>query len=291
MSDSKQDKVIGFIGLGLMGRHMAGHLLKAGYSLNVYDRVKASAEELMAKGAVWRSSVAELAAASRMVITIIGFPKDVEEVYFGPAGVIENAQAGARIIDMTTSSPELARRIYAAAAERGLAALDAPVSGNAPEALLSIMVGGDGPVFEEIKPIFEVMGKTVVFQGPAGSGQHCKMCNQIAIAANMMGVCEAISYARKNGLDPENVLSSIKNGAAGSAQLTNMGPRMIKGDFQPGFFVKNFIKDLEIAAASSRSRDLDTPALELALSMYHRLRDLGHENLGTQALLKLYLDD
>ncbi|MFN2351759.1 MAG: NAD(P)-dependent oxidoreductase [Kiritimatiellia bacterium] len=284
-------KNIGFIGLGVMGQSMAGHLLDAGHKLRLFTRTPAKAQPLLDRGARWADSPADLARDCDKVFTIVGFPRDVEEVYLGPAGLIENMQPGTVLTDMTTSSPELARRIATAAAERGGQALDAPVSGGdkgAREATLSIMVGGDRGPFERILPLLQCMGRNIVYQGPAGSGQHCKMCNQIAIASNMLGVCEAMAYARQSGLDPQTVLQSISTGAAGSWSLSNLAPRMLAGDFNPGFYVKHFIKDMTIAAESADGLALETPGLDLALQLYRRLAEQGHADDGTQALYRLF---
>jgi len=282
---------IGFIGIGVMGKSMAGHLLAAGHRVYVYTRTKVKAEELLSRGAVWRDSPAEIAASGEAVITMVGYPSDVEQVYFGEGGLIANSRPGTLLIDMTTSSPALAKRIYDAAKERGLRALDAPVSGGdvgAREARLSIMVGGDRDAFEAARPIFELMGKNIVLQGGPGAGQHTKMVNQIAIASGMLGVCEAIAYAEKAGLDPSAVLSCIETGAAASWSLSNLGRRIIAGNFEPGFFVKHFIKDMKIALDSAAEMGLDLPGLALAKQMYERLSSLGYADKGTQALYKLY---
>ncbi len=282
---------IGFAGLGVMGKSMAGHILDAGYELHVYTRTKSSADELISRGCIWENSVRELAQACEAVITIVGFPDDVKQIYFGKDGLLANMDAGNIVIDMTTSSPELAVRIYDEARNAGIMALDAPVSGGdlgARNATLSIMAGGDEKAFSYALPLFEVMGKNIVFQGGPGAGQHTKMANQIAIAAGMVGVCESIAYAEKAGLDPENVLKSIGSGAAGSWSLNNLGPRMIKKDFEPGFYIKHFIKDMKIAARSSEQMGLYTPGLELALSLYGKLAAKGFENKGTQALFSLF---
>lgn len=282
---------IGFIGLGVMGKSMAGHLLNGGYDLHVYNRTREKADELIKDGAVWENSPAELAQNCDIVFTIVGFPEDVEEIYFGTDGLLENMRSGAVLVDMTTSRPDLAVRIAEEATKRGGSALDAPVSGGdtgARQAKLAIMVGGNREVFERVLPLFEIMGANIVHQGPAGSGQHCKMCNQIAIASNMLGVCEAIAYARKAGLDPKTVLKSIESGAAGSWSLSNLAPRMIDGDMEPGFYVKHFIKDMNIALKSADNMSLDTPGLELALEMYRKLAVKGNENDGTQGLYRLY---
>ena len=285
--------VIGFIGIGVMGRSMAGHLLNAGYPLHVHNRTQAKAQDLLDKGAQWQDSPGKVAAVSDVIITIVGFPNDVEAVYLGDDGILTNARPGSTVIDMTTSCPDLAQKIAEQAKIKGISSFDAPVSGGdigAREARLSIMVGGDVEVFEKIKPLFEIMGKNIVLQGPAGSGQHTKMCNQIAIASGMMAISEAMAYARKSGLKPETVLESIESGAAGSWSLTNLAPRVLKGDFAPGFFVKHFIKDMKIAIGSAENMGLDLPGLRLAKQLYEKLADRGCEDDGTQALFKLYQD-
>lgn len=284
-------KKIGFIGLGVMGKSMAGHLLKAGYSLNIYTRTKIKADSLIEQGATWRESVGSLAENSDVIITMIGYPKDVEEVYFGQDGILQYAKPGTYVIDMTTSEPSLAQRIYHKAKEREIYSLDAPVSGGdtgAKQATLAIMVGGDPSVFESCLPIFQVIGKNIVYQGSAGAGQHTKMCNQIAIASGMIGVCEAIAYAEKSGLDPANVLKSISTGAAGSWSLSNLAPRMLEEDYSPGFFVKHFLKDMGIAINEAEDMALHTPGLALAHKLYSELTEKGEENSGTQALIKLW---
>lgn len=282
---------IGFIGTGVMGRSMAKNLLKAGYRLNVYNRTKASAQELIELGATWRDTVAEVAEESQLVISMVGYPKDVEEVYLSENGLIAHAKKETYLIDMTTSSPRLAKKLEQAGKEKGLYVLDAPVSGGdigAREAKLVIMVGGEEEVFNAVKPVFEVMGKNAILQGPAGSGQYTKMCNQITIASNMIGVSEAMAYAQKAGLDPIRVLESISGGAAGSFSLSNLAPRMIKGDFAPGFYIKHFLKDIKIALESAEEMGLKTPGLQLAKELYEKLAEQGEENSGTQALIKLY---
>jgi 3-hydroxyisobutyrate dehydrogenase len=283
--------VLGFIGTGVMGGSMADHLLDAGYPLHVYNRTKAKARGLLDRGATWEHSPAELAGKCNVIFTIVGFPDDVEEVYLGDEGLLVGIQAGTILVDMTTSTPELAERIAVEADRRNASALDAPVSGGdtgARKGTLSIMVGGPREAFEKVLPLMEHMGGNIVYQGPAGSGQHCKMCNQITIAANMLGVCEAMAYARKAGLDPKTVLASISKGAAGSWSLSNLAPRMIEGNYQPGFYVKHFIKDMSIASESADAMDLPTPGLDLALSMYRQLSALGGGDDGTQGLFKLY---
>jgi 3-hydroxyisobutyrate dehydrogenase len=291
MGTDKQQTVIGFIGIGVMGRSMVSHLMAAGYEAHIYTRTKTTAEPLLEKGAIWEESPGKVAAAADVTITIVGYPHDVEEVYLSDDGILANCSEGNIVIDMTTSSPQLAATIYEQAKEKGVSSLDAPVSGGdvgAQNGALSIMVGGDKDTFEAVMPIFSQMGKNIVYQGPAGSGQHCKMANQIAIASTMMGVCESIRYAEKAGLDPATVLQSIESGAAGSWSLTNLAPRMIKDDFAPGFYVKHFIKDMTIALDSSKEIGLSAEGLALAKSLYEQIAEAGGENLGTQALYKNY---
>jgi len=282
---------IGFIGIGVMGTSLAGHIMKAGYRVHIFTRTKAKAQGLLDKGAAWEATPAALASKCAVVFTMVGYPADVEEVYFGPAGLIENARKGTVLVDMTTSSPGLARRITAAAAARGVAAIDAPVSGGdvgARNATLTIMVGGDLEVFEAVKPLLELMGKTIILQGPAGAGQHTKMVNQICIAGNLAGAVEAVSYAQGAGLDPRLVLQSVGPGAAGSWQLNNMVPRMLDGDFAPGFYVKHYLKDLRIALDEAAAMKLDLPLLSLAEKFFAELVDRGMGDKGTQALYLLY---
>lgn len=282
--------VVGFIGTGVMGKSMAMHTLNAGHSVLVYNRTPAKAEELIKQGAIFEETVSELASKSDVIITMVGYPQDVKEIYLGEEGILHKAKKGTYVIDMTTSSPILAREIHEKAKEKGIHALDAPVSGGdigAQQAKLAIMVGGIREDFEAIKPILELMGTNIVLQGDAGAGQHTKMCNQIAIASNMIGVCEAILYANKTGLDPTTVLKSIETGAAGSWSLSNLAPRMIKGDFEPGFYIKHFIKDMKIAIESAEEMKLYTPGLKLAKSLYEELQADGKEDKGTQALFSL----
>ncbi|MFD2616303.1 NAD(P)-dependent oxidoreductase [Terrilactibacillus laevilacticus] len=282
--------IIGFIGTGVMGQGMVRNLFKAGFNVNVYNRTKEKADELVKEGATWYGSPAEIAEASDIIITIVGYPKDVESVYLED-GILAHAKIGAYVIDMTTSSPQLAEKIHEEAEKRGIHALDAPVSGGdvgAKNGTLSIMVGGDKEDFEAVKSVFEAMGKNIVYQGKAGAGQHTKAANQIAIASGMLGVAEALAYAEHAGLDPETVLSSISQGAAGSWSLSNLGPRMLKGDFEPGFYVKHLIKDMKIALSSAESLNLDTPGLSLSEKLYEELAASGEENSGTQAIYKRY---
>lgn len=293
MSVSKENITIGFIGTGVMGKSMVGHLLKAGYNVVVYNRTKSSTDDLIQIGAVWQDTIAKLAEKSNVIISMVGYPKDVEEVYLGENGILKNAKSGSYLVDMTTSSPDLAKRIYSEALDLGMYSLDAPVSGGdigAKEARLAIMVGGEEAAFNEMLPIFNCLGKNIVLQGNAGAGQYTKMCNQIAIASNMMGVCEAMAYAQKAGLKPEVVLRSIETGAAASFSLSNLAPRMLANNFAPGFYVKHFIKDMKIALDSAKKMGLHTPSLELAMTLYEKLAERGEENSGTQALFKLYLE-
>lgn len=283
---------IGFVGTGVMGQSMAGHLLKAGHTLQVFNRTKEKAQALLNAGAYWCASAGEVAAKSEVTFTMLGYPKDVEETYLGSGGIIERARAGALLVDMTTSSPTQAKKIHAAASKRGLDFLDAPVSGGdigALEARLVIMVGGDESAFTRAKPYFEVMGKNISLLGSAGSGQHCKMANQIAVAASMLSWCEALAYAQKAGLDPARVHASISGGAAGSWSMTNLAPRALSGNFDPGFYVKHMVKDLRIAIESAEELKLDLPGLAIAKKLYDEISAKGWENLGTQVLYKYYL--
>ncbi len=287
----KEQTVIGFIGLGVMGKSMATNLLKAGYPVVVFTRTKAKAQSLLEEGAIWGSSSKEVATKANVIITIVGYPSDVREVYLGDHGVIPNGNRDTYVIDMTTSTPSLAVEIYEEAKKKGIHALDAPVSGGdigAREGKLSIMVGGDKEDFEAVLPILNVLGTNIVYQGKAGAGQHTKMCNQIAIASGMIGVSEAMAYAVKSGLDPENVLKSISSGAAGSWSLSNLAPKMIEGNFEPGFFIKHIIKDMSIALKEAESMGMEAPGLALALSLYKELAERGEENSGTQALYKYW---
>lgn len=286
-----KDKRIGFIGIGVMGESMAGHILDAGYELHVYTRTKEKAENLISRGAIWEDSVTMLAKNSDVVITIIGTPEDVKSVYFGRDGLIENLKASSYVIDMTTSSPKLAEEIFEKAKAKKIHTLDAPVSGGdvgAKNAALTIMVGGNENDYETVKPLLSLMGNNIVRQGDAGAGQHTKMVNQITIAPGMIGVCEALIYADAAGLDAETVLSSIATGAAGSWSLSNYGPRIIKGDFEPGFAIKHYIKDMKIALDSAKEMGLETPGLKLALEMYEEVAAKGLLEKGTHALMKYY---
>ncbi len=279
---------IGWIGTGVMGSSMCGHLLDAGHEATVFNRTRARAEPLLEKGAAWAGSPAEVAAASEIVFTMVGFPADVREVVLGENGALSAAAPGSALVDMSTSEPSLAVEIYEVARARDVQSVDAPVSGGdvgARNATLSIMAGGDREAFERVRPLFEVLGKTIVHQGGPGAGQHTKMVNQILIASGMIGVCEALLYGYKAGLDLETVMESVSGGAAGSWSLSNYGPRMLKGDFEPGFFVEHFVKDMEIALAEARRMNLALPGLALAHELYVALKAQGGARKGTQALL------
>ncbi|ATX83873.1 oxidoreductase [Bacillus velezensis] len=284
------NKTVGFIGLGVMGNSMASHILEAGYPVLVYTRTKQKAEEILNKGAVWQETVKDLSEKADIIITMVGYPSDVEEIYLGENGILRHAKEGTFVIDMTTSKPSLAKKIAEQAKEKSIHALDAPVSGGdigARNGTLAIMAGGEKEAFEACLPLFSVMGENIQYQGPAGSGQHTKMCNQIAIAAGMVGVAEAMAYAEKSGLNPEQVLKSITTGAAGSWSLSNLAPRMLKGDFAPGFYVKHFIKDMGIALEEAELMGEEMPGLALAKSLYDKLSAQGEENSGTQSIYKL----
>lgn len=288
---TKDNTVIGFIGTGVMGSSMASHLLSAGYPLIVYTRTKEKAQDLIRKGAIWADSPKQVAEQANVIFTIVGYPADVKEIYLSEEGIIASAKPGSFLIDMTTSTPSLAAEIAVHAKDKGICALDAPVSGGdigARDARLAIMVGGDSEAFLKIEPLLNLLGTNIVHQGEAGAGQHTKMCNQIAIASNMIGVCEAIIYAEKAGLDPESVLRSISTGAAGSWSLANLAPRMMDGDFKPGFYIKHFIKDMKIALDEAKRMDMEVPGLSLALSLYEELAGKGEANSGTQALYKYW---
>jgi 3-hydroxyisobutyrate dehydrogenase len=278
---------LGWIGAGVMGTSMCGHLIAAGYPMTVFSRTKAKAEALLARGAVWADSPRAVAAASEVVLSIVGFPSDVRAVMLGDDGALAGCKPGNILVDMTTSEPALAVEIAERAAAKGVHSVDAPVSGGdvgAREARLSIMVGGDRAVVDALAPLFQTIGKTIVHQGAAGAGQHTKMVNQILIASNMIGVCEALLYGHKAGLDLATVLQSVGPGAAGSWSLANLGPRIIDNNFAPGFYVEHFIKDMGIALDEARRMNLALPGLALANQLYVALAAQGHARDGTQAL-------
>jgi 3-hydroxyisobutyrate dehydrogenase len=278
---------IGWIGTGVMGTSMVGHLHRAGYKCIVYNRTKAKAEKLIADGVSWANSPGKVAASADVIFTIVGFPKDVHEVYFGENGILNSAKPGAVVIDMTTTEPSLSVEIYEAAKAKNIQSIDAPVSGGdvgAQNATLSIMVGGEKEAVEHIRPLFELLGKSIVYQGAAGSGQHTKMCNQITIAGTMIGVCESLLYGHKAGLDLPTMLSSISGGAAGCWTLNNLAPRIVARNFDPGFFVEHFIKDMGIALKEAESMGLSLPGLALVKQLYLSVQAQGHGKLGTHAL-------
>jgi 3-hydroxyisobutyrate dehydrogenase len=284
---------VGWIGTGVMGSSMCGHLLDAGYEAFVYNRSPEKLAPLVARGAKAAANPRAVAEASDVVFTIVGYPKDVREVTLGPDGTLAGARPGTVLVDMTTSEPALAVEIYEAAKAKGVDSVDAPVSGGdvgAREARLSIMIGGDPEVVAALDPLFRLMGKTIVRQGGPGAGQHTKMANQILIASNMVGVCEGLLYAYRAGLNPTCVLQSVGSGAAGSWSLNNLGPRMIAGNFDPGFFVEHFLKDMGIALAEARRFNLALPGLALAEQLYQAVAAQGYARKGTHALMLALAD-
>ena len=284
---------LGFIGTGVMAHSMAGHLMNAGYTVHIYNRTKSKAQDLIDQGAIWEENPAALAPHCDIIFTIVGFPQDVEATYLGESGLLAHSKKGTILVDMTTSSPTLAKRIATEGEKIGIEVLDAPVSGGelgAKEARLSIMIGGNAEAFKKVLPLFEIMGKQITHMGKAGNGQYTKMSNQIAIASNMMGVCEALTYGEKSGLDPTLLLQAIGAGSAGSSSMLNLAPRMIKEDYTPTFYIKHFIKDLKIAIESAKEMNLELPSLNRACSMYEELAKNGFENEGTQALIRWYKD-
>jgi len=278
---------IGWIGTGIMGRPMCGHVLSGGYRTSIYNRTKSKAEELINKGAVWCTSPEEVAKNSDIIFTILGFPEDVREVYFGKEGIFTSLKSGTVLVDMTTTEPSLSIEIYNKAKDKGVYAVDAPVSGGdvgAINAKLSIMVGGDEEIVSSISPLLKLMGHQIVYEGGPGAGQHTKVCNQITVGGVMTGICEALLYSYKAGLDPDTMIKTVCAGAASTWLMENLGPRIIDNDFKPGFFVEHFIKDLGIAIAECKRMNLDLPGLNLSMELYEKTRDLGYGKLGTQAL-------
>lgn len=279
---------IGWVGTGVMGSSMAGHLLAKGFEVSVYTRTKEKAKALVDNGASWADSPKSLAEQSDVVFAIVGFPKDVREVFLGDDGALAGSKSGNILVDMTTSEPSLAVEIAEAAKAKGVHSVDAPVSGGdvgAKEARLSIMIGGEKDIVDALQPCWEAMGKTIVHQGPAGAGQHTKMVNQTLISSMMIGVCEALLYGYKAGLDLETVMKSVSTGAAGSWSLSNLGPRIMANNFDPGFFVEHFIKDMGIALAESRRMGLSMPGLALAEQLYQSVKAKGWGKNGTHALM------
>lgn len=286
-------KKIGFIGVGIMGKSMVRNLMKAGFELHIYARNRAKVEDVITEGAIFHDSIKSCVAGCEAVITIVGFPKDVEEVYFDAGNIMDSAEKGAYLIDMTTTSPQIAEKIYAEGKKAGFHVLDAPVTGGdtgAKAGTLSILVGGDQEDYEACLPLFEAMGTNINYQGKAGCGQHCKMANQIMIAGTLSGVCEALTYAKAKGLDLETVLKSVSTGAAGSKQLDTFGPKILAGDYAPGFFMKHFIKDMKLALIEANMSELDLGVLSQVLANYEELEAEGYGDLGTQALMKYYED-
>ena len=282
---------IGWIGTGVMGVSMARHLMTAGHPLVIHTRTRERAEPLLAAGAQWADSPLAVAERAEIVCSMVGYPEDVEVTHLGPQGTLSAAKAPALLIDFTTSSPALAQRIAERGAALGTQAIDAPVSGGdigARNATLSIMCGGTEAAFQAARPVLDLLGKTVVLQGPAGAGQHTKMVNQLLIAGTMLGMAEALSYAKKAGLNPETVLQSVGGGAAASWSLTNLAPRILKSDFAPGFFIEHFLKDLRIALDEARALGLDLPCATAAERTYRALAEAGYARAGTQAIVHAY---
>ena len=282
-------KKIGFIGTGIMGSAMVGHLMDAGYELTLYNRTKSKAESLLARGAKWADTPAECAKGQDVVMTIVGYPKDVEEIYLNDDGILEAADKETYVVDMTTSSPSLAQEIYEVAKEKGVYAVDSPVTGGEVGAIngtLTVLVGGDEEAYEALKPVFSTFASRVIHEGSAGSGQKTKACNQIAIAGTLMGVCEAFAYAKSAGLDPQKVFDSISEGAASSFQMKTVVKAGLDGNFQPGFMLKHLIKDLKISLDTAAYFGLELPIAEVSLDMAQTLAERGYGNRGTQIMLK-----
>ncbi len=284
-------KKIGFIGVGIMGKSMVRNLMKVGFELHIYARTKAKVEDVIGEGVVFHESIQDCVADCDAVITIVGFPQDVEEVYFDAGNILDSAKEGAYLIDMTTTSPQIAEKLSEEGTKKGFRVLDAPVTGGdigAKNGTLSILVGGEEEDFQACMPLFEAMGTNINYQGKAGAGQHCKLANQIMIAGALSGVCEAISYAKAKGLNLDTVLRSVSTGAAGSRQLDQFGPKILAGDYAPGFFMKHFIKDMKLALIESNMSGLDLNVLSQVLAEYEELEAEGYGDEGTQALYRLY---
>ena len=282
---------IGFIGTGVMGKSIVKHFLAKGHEVMVYNRTKSKSDELVAQGAIWQETPAEVTNASEIIFSIVGYPSDVEEIYYGANGIFSVEVKDKILVDLTTSTPTLAEKIYQTAKKEGAAALDAPVSGGdlgAQNGTLSIMIGGDQAVYDSVVPLFDILGKSYSLQGKAGAGQHTKMANQIMIAGTMTGRTEMLVYAKAANLDVEKVLETLGGGAAQNWSMSNYAPRILKADYSPGFFVKHFIKDLKIALDEAEKMHLNLPATKLATELYERLADQGFDNDGTQALIKLW---
>lgn len=284
-------KKIGFIGVGIMGKSMVRNLMKAGFELHIYARTKSKVEDVISEGAAFHESISECVKDCEAVITIVGFPKDVEEVYFDEGNILDSAREGTYLIDMTTTSPMLAQKIYEAGTKKGFHVLDAPITGGdtgAKAGTLSILAGGRREDYEACRPLFEAMGTNINYQGEAGCGQHAKLANQIMIAGTLSGVCEAITYAKAKGLDLPTVLRSVSTGAAGSKQLDIFGPKILAEDYAPGFFMKHFIKDMKLALTEANMSELSLDVLSQVLANYEELEAEGYGDLGTQALMKYY---
>ena len=282
---------VGFIGVGIMGKSMVRNLMKAGFELHIYARTKSKVEDVIGEGAQFHESIKDCVQDCDAVITIVGFPQDVEEVYFDGENILDSAKKGAYLIDMTTTSPQIAEKIYEEGTKRGFHVMDAPVTGGdtgAKAGTLSILVGGEKEDYEACMPLFEAMGTNINYQGKAGCGQHAKLANQIMIAGALSGVCEAFSYAQAKGLDLNVLFDSVSTGAAGSKQLDVFGPKIIAGDYAPGFFMKHFIKDMKLALTEANMSGLSLEVLSLVLSNYEELAQEGLGDLGTQALIKYY---
>ena len=284
-------KKIGFIGVGIMGKSMVRNLMKAGFELHIYARTKSKVEDVISEGAAFHESISECVKDCEAVITIVGFPKDVEEVYFDEGNILDSAREGTYLIDMTTTSPMLAQKIYEAGTKKGFHVLDAPVTGGdtgAKAGTLSILAGGRREDYEACRPLFDAMGTNINYQGEAGCGQHAKLANQIMIAGTLSGVCEAITYAKAKGLDLPTVLRSVSTGAAGSKQQDIFGPKILAEDYAPGFFMKHFIKDMKLALTEANMSELSLDVLSQVLANYEELEAEGYGDLGTQALMKYY---
>lgn len=284
-------KKVAWIGVGIMGKSMVRNLMKAGFELHIYARARAKVEDVIGEGAVFHDTIGDCVKGCEAVITMVGFPKDVEEVYLTPGNILDSAEPGAYLIDMTTTSPALAERLYAEGVKRGYRVVDAPVTGGdtgAKAGTLSILVGGEREDFEACMPLFQAMGTNINHQGKAGCGQHAKMANQIMIAGTLSGVCEALTYAKAKGLDPHVLISSLATGAAGSKQLDAFGEKIVAGDYAPGFFLKHFVKDMGLALEEAQGSGITLDILARVLENYKNLEGEGYGDLGTQALIKHY---
>lgn len=287
-------KKIGFIGVGIMGKSIVRNLMKAGYELHIFARTKSKVEDVISEGAIFHDTIGDCVKDVEAVITMVGFPQDVEEIYYDPMNILDSAKEGTYLIDMTTTSPMIAAQLHENGKKRGFHVLDAPVTGGdsgAREGTLSILVGGEREDYEACMPLFEAMGTNINYMGKAGNGQHAKMANQILIAGALSGVCEAIAYAKAKELDLQTLLDALSTGAAGSRQLDTFGPKILNGDYDPGFFLKHFVKDMKLALIEANRSELDLEMLSLVLSNYQILEAQGYGDLGTQALMKFYEND